>query len=1060
MIYMPMAVLKCERRNTVKKGIDRVTSFFIAFAMILTTFCSMTVFADGEIYTEDFSTKNESKIPGAFYSENMMTTTLSTTIHGDGTAALRIDKEKPGVAVFRVTNVGAIRLRGSNDNGDSEDYSFFWSTDNVNYTQINPVRVDLGKGGSFYACDYYFAGFPGGEIYFKVYIPYVKGRERYNRCLLKLEIESETTSIIEDYDKDMLDQFDLSFAENRFMKSTEGTDGETALRFAYMKNTMDKLILTENRFDTEMTRGEFADSLVRIMFAGNRAVDRVYYNSMSDVLSSTDYAGAAEHVTALGYMKCMRDSTFHPEEPVTIFDAEYALMCMLGYQSVVNSGNLYSVARMAEFDAPSKNGNISVRDAAKLIFSAINAYTAADNYNGKVAIGKERFIDRYLKVKKVVGQMTCSRYGTLTDYESDGKNTAVIDGIEVEMSNSSFHENIGRYIYAYVEYDNGRNKVLSYGIENKSVRQPKILKRDFELSASSLNQISYFEDNKSRTLGVKIKKAMINGEREYALSADLYGKCDVLMFFDSDNDGVCDTLVGEKYDNYYVGTQFTAKKGFADYFTSERFYIDDDVYDHISYFCNDAPGSYKDIKIGSVVSVAKSANDKFIKIVICNDFEEGRIGLISNSEDSFKIDEKKYYFSDALKKMVDDGYVAMPEAGIYGKFFFDAVGEMAAYVQTQGTEKYGFLISCGQKKDLTETTMLRIFSDDGAVSDLECAGNVRITCGTSSSKYSDNAVYARLSSDALLTVGGKCEGLIKYRLNGKNEITQIIIPEAIRSENAFSLDYENTAAFTNGSGLINNSYSIDENTKVFYIPYDRGETNVYTNTYKLIQGYEGSGATQNIKLYDTDSARNASAMVVYENMRDGDNKRIDANRFSYVLEIVKEYDEVTERVRDKVRLIRAGSEYEFFTADSLRLRKGKVGSVEADLTDLTVNDLETGDVIYYALNNKGEIGKLTLLYDSDERIFYTTKGESLSETGVARSGEYLILYADIKGVYGKYIYINAAGKDYLLANNANVVILDKNRSKVSIGTTENLDIGDRVAIRTAQSSVTDVYIIR
>ena len=197
-----------------KKGINRIASLFVAFWILLSTLCNGVVFADGNIFVDDYDTANSSKIPNAFYSENMQTLTLSTSIHGDNKVAIRIDRDKPGVAVYKATNVGAIRLRGSNDNGDNEDYSFFWSTDNVEYTQISPVKVDLGKGGSFYACDYYFAGLPGGEIYFKIYIPYVAGRERYNRCLMKLEIESETTTIIENYDASMLDQFDLFFAEN------------------------------------------------------------------------------------------------------------------------------------------------------------------------------------------------------------------------------------------------------------------------------------------------------------------------------------------------------------------------------------------------------------------------------------------------------------------------------------------------------------------------------------------------------------------------------------------------------------------------------------------------------------------------------------------------------------------------------------------------------------------------------------------------------------------------------------------------------------------------------
>ena len=1052
-----------------KKGINRIASLFVAFWILLSTLCNGVVFADGNIFVDDYDTANSSKIPNAFYSENMQTLTLSTSIHGDNKVAIRIDRDKPGVAVYKATNVGAIRLRGSNDNGDNEDYSFFWSTDNVEYTQISPVKVDLGKGGSFYACDYYFAGLPGGEIYFKIYIPYVAGRERYNRCLMKLEIESETTTIIENYDASMLDQFDLFFAENSYMRATEGIDGEAALRFAYMKNTMSKLILSEKRFDTEMTRGEFADSLLRMMFVGNVPMDRVYHNKMPDVLSSTDYAAAIEFAVELGYMSRTRDSRFHPEDPITVQDAKYALMCMLGYQSLLTSQNIDSLARKTKFDAPVKNGKLTVREAAKLIFNAMDAYIAGDDYVGTMWVSDEKFIDKYLKVRMIEGQMTYSRHGDLSDYDSDDKNMAVIDGVEVYMSNSSFHENIGRYVYAYIEDDNGKNKVLSYGIENSSVKQPRIIKRDFDASASSLTQIRYSDNEKDRTLKVDIKKAMLNGERVTGNPTSLYGICDVLTFLDSDSDGICDTVLGEKYDNYYVGSLFTANNGFADfYYTDKKVYVDSDIYDHVNYFRSGVPASFKDIKIGSLVSVAKSDNDRFIKIIICEDFDEGRIDPISNSDGSLKVGENKYYISDSFENMVTDGKVTMPKAGESGKLLLDPAGEVAVFIKTHSSEEYGFLIGCGTEgRALAETTFVKIFGGDGIVSDYECASKVSIVQDGTTSRVNSKDVHTTLKANPVLTSSGTCEGLIKYGLNTKNEITRIVIPEEkidVLNHAEFSLNYKATNAISGKSGLIDNSYSVDSNTKIFCIPYDRDRTDLYKNSFTLAtDGYIAAGkkhgVSQSVCLYNINSCRNAEIMVVFD--KSADAKSTAGNRFSSVKEILMEYDAVSETVKDKIKLINKDKEMEFFVEDGIMLRKGKIGTSAAELVPgSSVKDLHVGDVIYYTLNGAGEIGKITVLYDSANKVCYKENGDTLTATGFVRDQEYGVAYADVKGVFGKYVYFGIGSTEHLLVNASGVVVFNEARKNVSLESADELDVGDRVIIRYYRSEVSDIYKVR
>ena len=114
-------------------------------------------------------------------------------------------------------------------------------------------------------------------------------------------------------------------------KTFEGQRSKEAMHLLYSLGIMDKSILNPDRFSREITRGEFARALVKLIgLSREKYSDDVSYEDFSDISSTTDYAYCVQTVSAMGYMNKMNDNSFRAENPTSERDALYALMCQLG----------------------------------------------------------------------------------------------------------------------------------------------------------------------------------------------------------------------------------------------------------------------------------------------------------------------------------------------------------------------------------------------------------------------------------------------------------------------------------------------------------------------------------------------------------------------------------------------------------------------------------------------------------------------------------------------------------------------------------------------------------
>ena len=1044
----------------------RILSIFLLVVVCVGLITVPSYAEQNYIFMDEFDAGHASKASKAFYSSNIYELNSASELLGDYQRASRIEKNKEGVIIYEAENIGAIQVRGGIHYNDTLDFRFSYSFDNTEYTELKPVIVNAGTATNGYKMkDYFFAGLPTGKIYFKITIP-VEG-DPWNKQIGFLKIETNTHSIIEEYDAKLMDMFNFNTADDSFYELTEGAESEEELRLVYALGLIDQKIMEESRFDTPITRGEFAYSLTKLV-----GIDKGefsygnYYDRFSDVDSLTDYAYNIQFAAEMGYLSKKPDGSFRPEENVHENDAIYAIMSFLGYRNVVdvkNAGDMYKLASNISLDYKATGRELTVRKAAELIVAALNARTAVYGWNDRITIGDNSYIKTALKLERVEGQMTYSKYGSVSGSDYDDNDIIEIDGNVVYTTSDYFKKNVGKNVWAYLADDNGRKTVVTFGNTHLKAEPFTVLKSDLYTQQSDMTMVRYDENGREKKKGIRITKLVVNGERTYDLSAEKMYDCDTITFIDGDGNGVYETAFAEKYRDYFIKAVYYSEKGLSDLYTGETFYLDAKKYDHINIIKDGNTATFAEFKENVVVSIAVSENNKFVRAVVSDGSVEGTVSRNNPTENMVRIGNKEYYISPSLIDKIEKGKADMLQSADEGIFYLNALSQISGFSSTTTRETYGFMINCGVAGPFADTLIVKLFETNGKISEIECTDTVKIAKGNNYSQVGGAKAKEILDTADALRNRGKTEGLIRYKKNKEGKITFISIPKTAKDDDVFSLDYSDSAAYSNGTDLINAKYAIDENTVRFFIPYDREETERYRNETITKSGYRGSQYKYDIRLYDTNSVCFAGAIVLYENENDAYNLNLMYNNLSYVSDVMTSYDETRQEARKQFKIMTSGVEKEYYAADNLKIVLGKNSSVETDASTLTADDIEKGDIVTFATNQKGEIGKIILYYNRSDKLFYKSDKTSSADFCVGSEDEYVYIYAELEFKYREFVKLNVGTEDFFCKiNSANIALYEDKGANPGVkkGTVDDITKGDKVVVRMTRGSVTDMMVIR
>lgn len=655
---------------------------------------------------------------------------------------------------------------------------------------------------------------------------------------------------------------------------------------------------------------------------------------------------------------------FRPDDNITYAEAVTIMMRVLGYEPAAKSnggfptGYLVTAGSAGLFkggiSAPT-NSTATRGIVAQLAYNALTinlmektGYGAYENYE---VVDKTLLFNK-LDVEKLYGQVVATGETTLSGASSlkDDQVQIKVDGtVKTYTTNYDASAHIARNVVFYVQEEaNGQFNIILIS-DNKSKNEEVEIKAD-HIDKITSTSVSYWKDkeNDKKTTTVTVKENPTVFYNGVVVDVDITelealesGKITLL---DTTSDEVFDYVFVTEYRNIIVDEVSLTGNRITDKFNLLTLTLDPEDKDLTFGIYKDGKKiELKDIKEWDVLSVA--ANDHtiseatVIKVYVSNEKITGKVEEIE--DDMFRIGNKLYEVASNYKE------ANQPELklGDEGTFYLDIEGKIAAVdTQTKAGSNYAYLVKAGVKGSLDTQVQFEIFNKDGETVVLEGASKIKINSKTG--LKGEDVISAIKEANE-----GEIAQLITYDTNTNGEISYINTASVNESsgtalKNAFSLDYVSENAKYNAASKKLGGFNVSSSTLIFEIPADAEDSEEFS--VRTIDMFVDK-STYDVEIYDLTEDLTASVVIVK-------NSTGVVNADSSIA-VVNRVAASTNSDGDEVHKLYA-------------FQDGKEIVINAKDTDTLVKEgstLQTGDIIQYQKNSKGEIDKITLLFDRNNR---------------------------------------------------------------------------------------------
>lgn len=655
---------------------------------------------------------------------------------------------------------------------------------------------------------------------------------------------------------------------------------------------------------------------------------------------------------------------FRPDDNISYAEAVTIMMRVLGYEPAAQSsggfptGYLVTAGSAGLFkggiNAPT-NSLASRGIVAQLAYNALTinlmektGYGAYENYE---VVDKTLLFNK-LNVEKLTGQVIATGETTLT-----GASSLKADQVQIKLEKetktyTTSHDaaqHIARNVVFYVQENRSGDDEVILISNNKNKNEEIEIKADHidEITSTS---VSYWKnketDKKTTTADVKENPTVFyNGvvvELDITELAELdSGKITLL---DTNSDEVYEYVFVTEYRNIIVDEVSLTGNRITDKFNLLTLTLDPEDTD-LTF------GIYKDgkkigidqIKEWDVLSVAANdhtiAEATVIKVYVSNEKATGKIVEIEDG--MYKIGDKLYEIAANYTE------ANQPELklGDEGTFYLDIEGKIAAVdTQTKAGSNYAYLVNAATEGSLNTTVKFELFTKEGETEVIE--GAVKLKVNSTSNLKGDAVVNAIKDANE-----GEIAQLITYDTNSNGEISYINTASVNESagtalKNTFSLDYAAEEAKYNAASKKLGGFNVNSSTLVFEIPADADDSEEYS-IRKIDMFVDKS--TYDIEIYDLTEDLTASVVIVKNSTG-----VVNADSSIAIVNKIAETENADGDAVHKLYALQDGKEITINAKDTDTLKKE--GGV-----------LQTGDIIQYQTNSKGEIDKITVLFDSNDR---------------------------------------------------------------------------------------------
>ena len=693
-------------------------------------------------------------------------------------------------------------------------------------------------------------------------------------------------------------------------------------------------------------------------------------------------------------------------------------------------------------------------DVANVIYDTLHVdliqlkgYT--DGYANYGMVDGETLLSERLNISIIKGEVTAID-STSTNRATGGTGDAAVNiGSETILDPEYMADYyLGSSVVAYAKENRAtEEKTLIYIEESSSNSIIEVNGSDIIDVNSS--RITYYIENKKRDAKISAITDMVyNGKAISFDGSKLQNSSDIAVrMVDNDNDGIIDCVNVTEYKNYVI-TRYKSESETLYFDFGDRPLTLNDSF--VRVFVDGvavAPEKMEEaMEAGLVASVAVSNDDGTKKAIRIECSSTGVMGALSSlynesGVDYATIEGKEYRINPRAAALAASNMLPEIKAGINGQFYLNINNEIVYFTGGSESGAVGYLVDVYiDSSSFSPDAKFKIYTDKGKMEVYSAKDKIRIN---------DTLIkLENLASDSLwIDLCSEAAGkqIIKYTVSD-GVMEEIIYCSSTPQYDSqkFSLDVEGSF-YVQKQGTLGYTYSVDSETKVFYVPSDGSDA---IEKYKVLNGsYFKRDKTYNVSLYDLTPQGKVSYAVVRAN---GASVLTIDNTFILVTDVMKGLDD-DGVVIDVIE--------GYTTAGNLVQAKAMPGFELCDSSDST-RIVEKGDVILYCNNVLGYIEEIKVVQKLSDVIHngigtVITADRQTSFGYAANVSDSRFLVTETKPA-GQISPLEAKA---VIASGGSVFLITKERGKIEPAAYTDIVSGDEVFTLGNASNTTMMIVI-
>ncbi len=658
--------------------------------------------------------------------------------------------------------------------------------------------------------------------------------------------------------------------------------------------------------------------------------------------------------------------TFRPDDNVLFQEAVAIIVRALGYEPAAQdrggypAGYMYIASSNQLFKGIDASGTEPAKrgDIAQMVFNALTVNLMEQTGYGSTisyeVVDKTLLYDK-LNVEKKYGQIVGTSETTLTGGNTTADDKIMIDKDTYLEGDTNAKQFLGYNVLYYARLDKSSDEKTLIVVREQPNKNNAITINAADIvnvtggGEASIN-VEYWADksNDRKTKNATITASptyIFNGKFKDNVAIDaLKPQSGNLVLLDTDGNSAYDIVFVNHFSNLVVDTISNITGRVTDKYNNGSLVFDEDNTDvKFSIIKDNNEITLNDLKEWNVLSYTISEDKELIRAYVSDASVTGTITEVS--DDGYRIGE-----SDTLYEKASS-YPNEIRLRDKGTFYLDYEGKIAAVnknatVDQNQPTKYGYLLGSAMKDGFNTTAQFKIYTAGGETTIFDSGTKMRL-----------NSTYGVEPQDVISAVSDN--QLIVYETNSSGNITAIETAvdrtaAGTPNKSAFTLNVKKDDAVYKSASSKLDTVTIADDTIIFDIPATaNGDTDRFSIRNKSSLSNDSK---YNVLVYDLQENYAANVIIITSStgVAAPESPILVVDR---ITETQNENYEYTDRLYG----YQDGKQISLLATDkNVFVKRGHVDRLAA-------RKLQSGDIIQYKQNSKGEVDGITLLFDIENK---------------------------------------------------------------------------------------------